>query len=46
MQTWRDFGAAVGPLMAGLLLAQVSMQWLNGGIAVIIALGVFLQRRP
>ena len=46
MQTWRDFGAAVGPLMAGLLLAQVSINWLNGGIAIIVFLGLWLQRRP
>ena len=46
MQSWRDFGAAVGPLIAGLLIDQVSMSWLNGGIAVAVTLGLFLQRRP
>ena len=46
MQSWRDFGAAVGPLMAGLLIEQVAMSWLNSGIAIIVFLGLFLQRRP
>jgi MFS family permease len=46
MQSWRDFGAAVGPLMAGLLLAQVSMNWLNGAIAIIVFFGLILQGRP
>ncbi len=45
MQSWRDFGAAVGPLMAGFLLDQISMSWLNGGVAVAVFIGLFLQRR-
>ena len=45
MQSWRDFGAAVGPLVAGIFLAQISINWLNGGIAVAVILGLFLQRR-
>jgi len=46
MQSWRDFGAAVGPLMAGFLLDQIALSWLNGGIAIVVLLGLFLQRRP
>jgi len=32
--------------MAGLLIEQVAMSWLNSGIAIIVFLGLFLQRRP
>ncbi len=46
MQTWRDFGAAVGPLVAGIFLAHVWIHWLNAGIAAAVFLGLFLQRRP
>ena len=46
MQSWRDFGAAVGPLMAGLLLDHVSVGWINGGVALAVFIGLFLQRRP
>ena len=33
MQAWRDFGAAVGPLMAGAVVGFVSPQTLHGGVA-------------
>ncbi|HAA91200.1 MAG TPA: hypothetical protein DCS82_10570 [Rhodospirillaceae bacterium] len=44
-QTWRDIGAAAGPLMAGSLSATVAldhMYWAMGGLMVI---GLWLQRR-
>ncbi len=38
--TWRDFGAAVGPLTAPWLFLHVSQGWLYGALAVATVLGV------
>jgi len=35
--TWRDFGAAVGPVVAGLVFAAVSQMLLYGACAVLLA---------
>lgn len=40
MQAWRDFGAAVGPLATGLLLATVSPQLLHGVVALLLFAGL------
>jgi DHA1 family inner membrane transport protein len=38
--TWRDFGAAVGPLTAPWLFLNIAQGWLFGALAAIMALGV------
>ena len=40
--TWRDFGAAVGPLTAPWLFLNISQSWLFSALAAIMAMGVFL----
>ena len=34
---WRDVGAGIGPLLAGLLLPVVASSWLYGGCALLLA---------
>jgi MFS family permease len=38
--TWRDFGAAVGPLTAPFLFLQIPQGWLFGALGVLMAGGV------
>jgi DHA1 family inner membrane transport protein len=38
--TWRDFGAAIGPLTAPWLFLNIAQGWLFGALAAIMALGV------
>ena len=38
--TWRDFGAAVGPLTAPWLFLNVSQSWLFGALGLLMASGV------
>ncbi|UYN95434.1 MAG: MFS transporter [Enhydrobacter sp.] len=38
--TWRDFGAAVGPLTAPWLFLNLSQDWLFGALAAMMAAGV------
>lgn len=40
--TWRDFGAALGPLTAPWLFLNVPQGWLFGGLAGVMAAGVVL----
>jgi hypothetical protein len=35
MQTWRDFGAAVGPLITGLLLEVATLGLINAALVVL-----------
>ena len=44
MQTWRDFGAAVGPLITGILLEVVSLSLINAVLVVLVAASVLAQR--
>lgn len=39
--TWRDFGAAVGPLTAPWLFLNIAQSWLFSALAAIMAVGVF-----
>jgi len=41
MQTWRDLGAAIGPVVTGFALAIVSAQWLHGCTALLLLLSMF-----
>ena len=43
MQTWRDFGAALGPLTSGFLLARVEMPALYGAMVVLLAIALTFQ---
>ncbi|MGB7317787.1 MAG: MFS transporter [Planktotalea sp.] len=40
MQAWRDFGAACGPLMTGVMLAVTTPELLHGVVAIALALGI------
>lgn len=42
--TWADSGAAAGPLFAGLLFGRVSVPALYSGLALLLALGLLVQR--
>ena len=44
-QTWRDIGAAAGPLMAGALLASVALDHIYWAMSALVILGLWLQRR-
>ncbi|MDH3703372.1 MAG: MFS transporter [Alphaproteobacteria bacterium] len=46
MQTWRDFGAAVGPLVTGALLEFTEANLLYWGLVVVVLLSLAVQRRP
>lgn len=46
MQTWRDFGAAVGPLVTGLWLAWTSLEAINGWLVLIVVLGLATLWQP
>lgn len=46
MQTWRDFGAAVGPLITGLLLEIVSLGLINTVLVGLVALSLLAHRAP
>jgi len=45
MQTWRDFGAALGPLTSGFLLARVEIPMLYAAMVVLLAFALLLQIR-
>lgn len=38
MQAWRDLGAAIGPLLAGMAIGYVSPMWLHGFVATSLML--------
>ena len=38
--TWRDFGAAIGPLTAPFLFLNVPQGWLFGALGLLMAAGV------
>jgi MFS family permease len=44
MQTWRDFGAAVGPLVTGLLLEIVGLGLINAALVVLVLASLAVQR--
>lgn len=46
MQTWRDFGAAVGPLIAGVLLEAASLGLINAALVVLVVLSLTALRAP
>jgi MFS transporter, DHA1 family, inner membrane transport protein len=46
MQTWRDFGAAVGPLVTGILLGMVGLGLINAVLVVLVAASLLTLRRP
>ncbi len=46
MQTWRDFGAAVGPLVTGILLEMASLSLINVALVVLVALSLLAHRPP
>lgn len=46
MQTWRDFGAAVGPLVTGILLELVGLGLINGALVVLVAVSLLAHRLP
>jgi len=46
MQTWRDFGAAVGPLVAGIMLETASLALINAGLVMLVLLSVPALRNP
>lgn len=46
MQTWRDFGAAVGPLITGVLLEIVELGLINGFLVALVAASLLTQRAP
>jgi len=43
MQTWRDFGAALGPLTSGFLLAQIEIPALYGTMVALLAVALTFQ---
>jgi MFS family permease len=45
MQTWRDFGAALGPLTSGFLLARVEISALYGAMVVLLMVALTFQIR-
>lgn len=46
MQTWRDFGAAVGPLITGILLEAVSLELINAALVVLVVVSLLALRAP
>jgi MFS family permease len=46
MQTWRDFGAAVGPLVTGILLEAISLELINAALVVLVGLSLLAHRVP
>ena len=46
MQTWRDFGAAVGPLITGVLLEAVSLDLINVALVVLVLTSLLAHRTP
>ena len=44
-QTWRDIGAASGPLLAGGLIANASLDIIYWFMSLMVFLGLWLQRR-
>ena len=44
-QTWRDVGAAGGPLIAGSLIATVSLDLIYWSMTLLVVSGLWLQRR-
>jgi MFS family permease len=46
MQTWRDFGAAIGPLVTGILLELVNLGLINAALVVLVALSLLAHRLP
>ena len=44
-QTWRDVGAAGGPLIAGSLITTVSLDLIYWSMVVLVVSGLWLQRR-
>jgi MFS family permease len=45
MQTWRDFGAALGPLTSGFLLARVEIPALYAAMVALLVIALALQIR-
>ncbi len=45
-QTWRDVGAATGPLIVGSILALMSLSDIYWITVVIVIIGLILQKRP
>lgn len=46
MQTWRDFGAAVGPLVAGVMLETASLLLINAGLVMLVLISLPALRSP
>ncbi len=46
MQTWRDFGAAIGPLVTGILLELVNLGLINAVLVVLVVLSLLAHRLP
>lgn len=46
MQTWRDFGAALGPLVAGILVEAISLALINSALVVLVVLSLLALRAP
>ncbi len=46
MQTWRDFGAAVGPLVTGALLEFTEANMLYWGLVGVVLVSLTVQRAP
>ncbi len=46
MQTWRDFGAAIGPLVTGILLELVNLGLINAVLVVLVVLCLLAHRLP
>jgi len=46
MQTWRDFGAAVGPLVTGILIEVAGLSLINTGLVLLVALSLPALRAP
>lgn len=46
MQAWRDFGAAVGPLVTGVLLEAISLGAINTVLVIFTLASLLVLRRP
>ena len=46
MQTWRDFGAAVGPLVTGVLLEVVNLGLIDAVLVALVVLSLLALRPP
>ncbi len=46
MQTWRDFGAAVGPLITGILLETVALDLINVALVGLVLMSLLAHRQP